>query len=180
MGKGTKSKITCKGIGGTGEYTGNKTTENVFVQFTGCETSGLPCENSGPPNSGEIVTNALKGEVGVLKQEPLGTKAKIGVHLTPQLGGGDVVDFECAGGAVDLRVIGGLYAMVPRNVLAAVQVIPFIQAMGSQQYKEFEGGPSEQLSINANAGPFELAGLKASFRIEDQEALDVHCAPEGC
>ena len=57
---------------GVGEYTGRKTVGGVVLTFAGCERLGEPCTSAGS-TSGEIVTSALEGMVGI---EKLGATAK--------------------------------------------------------------------------------------------------------
>ena len=55
------TKITCKAGTAVGEVTGATTTASNITKFTGCEVSGVPCENAG---AGEIDTKVLAGTLG--------------------------------------------------------------------------------------------------------------------
>ena len=84
-------RTECGGISTTGEYNGTKTVGNVKTVFTECviaETE-LACSSTGAA-TGEIVTTALKGELGVIKAEGVPKNNKIGLDLvvSPRVAGG--------------------------------------------------------------------------------------------
>jgi hypothetical protein len=173
------AKIVCTGVGGSGEYIGNKT-QGLAVLFTGCETSGIHCENAGPVNGGEIDTTGLISELGVLKQEALGTHAVIGQETRPATPGADFADFSCAAGAVTMRVRGAIFTKRTANVNQLAAVLSYTELKGTQKYAHFEGGPSAQLELSQSGGAFELWGFHGALKLKNEEPVDIHCAPEGC
>jgi len=64
------ARVTCSTATSTGEITGSKTVGKVLVVFRGCTSagyggSGCPVESAGA-KSGEVRTNPLKGELGIV------------------------------------------------------------------------------------------------------------------
>jgi hypothetical protein len=80
--------MTCTKSTATGEVTGVKTVGKLVVKFTGCTTSGSGksgcAANSAGRTGGEIVTNALEGELGTVKTAE--AASGVGLLLKPETG----------------------------------------------------------------------------------------------
>lgn len=93
-------KIACESERNTGEGYGSRYVRNISVVFKGCKLFGsLPCSNS--VHEGEIVVNALKGELGYINKR----ENKAGVLLTPVAKRGEFAKFDCNG---TLEVVVGV------------------------------------------------------------------------
>jgi hypothetical protein len=158
------TKITCKAGTAVGEVVSNTKTENNVTKFTGCETSGVPCENAA---AGEIDTNTLAGTLGGLNGPP---STKIGIRLFSQSGGrgAELAKFTCAGGTVAVSVkgsvIGELSGASGKTVFEAKfgtsQKLTFKESKGIQTYSKFTEGEAgtEQLESSVGGGPYEDSG----------------------
>jgi len=161
----SKSKISCTAGTGVGEVTGPIKTEGNVVTFTGCETSGTPCNSSGQA-SGTIITFTLAGKLG-------GLSATLpGVRLFSQAEGrgGKLAEFSCAGGAVKVVVTGSVIGSLSGAAGTSAETgkiltsgkFTFAEAGGIQKYTSFTEGPEkgekEQLSASINSGTPELSG----------------------
>lgn len=176
-GKVSHDRLTCAAATGAGSYTSNTTTGKIVLTLTGCEIKalGFKCENKGP---GVIETNALAGELGVIKAEPPLVHAQIGERLAPETGGQPLAEFTCAGGGVLVKVTGAVFVKRSTNAMQTIATLSYAQVAGTQKYVEFEGGTPEQLSLNA--GTPELAGLHAVIKQTNEEKVEIHCPVEGC
>jgi hypothetical protein len=158
------TKITCKAGTATGEVTSETTTENNVTTFTGCESSGFPCENAG---AGTIVTDTLKGVLGNV------VKAKTpGIRLFNQATGRgtELAAFTCASGAIAVKVKGsvignltGASGTTPAaGKIAASNKLTFAESKGKQKYNKFIAGEGEageeQLESSVGGGAYELSG----------------------
>jgi hypothetical protein len=74
MGVGGTERITCSKSTATGEITGTRTVGKLVIKFSGCISASGCTMNSAGGKGGEVVTNALKGELGTVKttEEPSG------------------------------------------------------------------------------------------------------------
>ncbi len=163
-------KTECTGQSATGEYTGPKTVGNVKVTFTGCENTALktPC-GSGSASSGEIVSNVLQGEVGVIKGETNPINSTVGIRLEA-VPGSDVSDFECVfgEGTISVKITGSVIHQVTKNLMILKENEKFQQHKGLQKPENFEGGTSEVLysSIGGQSGESLLTELENEEKIE--------------
>jgi hypothetical protein len=165
------TKITCKAGKASGEATGATTTENNVTEFTGCETSGVPCENSG---AGIIDTKVLKGTLGnvVAGKTP-------GVRLFSQAGGrgASLAEFTCAGGSIAVNVVGsvigsttGAAGKTPaEGKFGASMGLVFAESKGIQKYTKFVAGEGEageeQLESSVGGAAFEKSGQSVSAKL---------------
>jgi hypothetical protein len=158
------TKITCTAGTAVGEVTTSTVTENNNTTFTGCESSGFPCENAG---AGTITTVTLKGVLGnvVAAKTP-------GIRLFPQTGGrgGELAAFSCASGAIAVKVKGSVIGSLSgasgktpaEGKLAASNKLTFAEAKGIQKYVKFVAGEGEageeQLESSVGGAAFEKSG----------------------
>ena len=160
-----KSKILCTTAG---SYKGvvisaTETKENV-ITFTGCEKSPNKC-HSGAEAEGTIVTNPLKGVLGILIPANL---KEVGIRFSPE-SGPILAEFKC--GATTVKVEGSVIGAIKgvgisaeTNKLEKTDTLGFKEAKGIQTYTELEGPEgltNEQLSEGA-----EKYGASASITLE--------------
>jgi hypothetical protein len=157
-----KSKIECteeQSVGAeyfTGAGTNNKRIKKLVAEFTGCKetTLGTACQNTA--KEGEIVTESLEGELGIVKKGTEAAKNKIGVDLKPEPPATKEAVFNCAGGAVKIEVIGSVIHEVKANsmLLTAKEVFK-CTAPAKQVPEKFEGVGPDILESSLNGGAFE-------------------------
>lgn len=87
-----KVSVECESESNSGEISGAKNIKNIEVKFKGCKLFGSdPCANG--PNEGEILVNALKGEIGFINKG----ENRVGVLLEPAQKHGEFAKFDCVG-----------------------------------------------------------------------------------
>jgi hypothetical protein len=173
------TKITCKAGSATGEVTSSTETENNVTTFTGCESSGFPCENAG---AGTIATNTLKGVLGnvVAGKTP-------GIRLFPQSGGrgGELAAFTCASGAIAVKVKGSVIGSLSgasgktpaEGKFAASDKLTFAESKGIQKYTKFVAGEGEageeQLESSVGGGAYEKSGQSVIATLKSTPASNL-------
>jgi hypothetical protein len=161
--------IVCGGVTSEGEYTGPKTIANLVTSFTECTTSGFKCTSPGA-ESGEIVTSALNGELGVIKKEA--TKTKVGIDLAPPPGTVET-EFTC-GGFVHVVVTGSVIHEVRGNVMILTETESFAQNKGKQKPEKFEGLEADVLESSIGGGPNVQSGLTLRGFLTNEEKIEVN------
>jgi hypothetical protein len=160
----SKSKIECSGGTGHGEVTGPRTTKNNVTIFTGCKSSGFPCESGA--TEGTIETNVLKGALNGI------TSVLPGVRLFNEVTGrgGELAAFSCAGGSIAVKVKGSVIGSLSSasgtsaetGKLVASGKLTLAEAGGIQKYTSFSEGPEagqkEQLEAKVGEGGYEKSG----------------------
>jgi hypothetical protein len=165
------TKITCTAGTATGEATSATEGKNGVTTFTGCETSGVPCENAG---AGTIKTKTLKGELGnvVAGKTP-------GLRLFNEaLGrGASLAEFTCAGGSIAVNVIGSVIGSISgaagktpaEGKFAASNSLVFAESKGIQKYTKFVAGEGEageeQLESSVGGAAFEKSGQSVTAKL---------------
>src|SRR5205814_4125563 len=123
--------ITCKTESGSGEYSANKSVANVAMTFTGCHRGELGSCQTEEAAEGEIVTPALRGNLGIVKKSIEGPiKDKIGLDLQPA-SGETFAEFSCAG--VSVVVTGSVIVEVKTNSMTNKVTLKYGGAKGAQQ-----------------------------------------------
>jgi hypothetical protein len=175
-GHASKAKIECKKATGGGEVVGPTESVRNVTTFAECEIAGasLPCENRGA-GSKAIETKKLRGELGAL------SSTKPGVRLTPE-SGTYLAEFECAGGAVLLKVKGSLTGeltgasgkTVAEGKIAASGDLKFAETGGIQKYTKFVGEATghqlEDVVKEGSSEHEELAGQSVTAVIKSVPA----------
>jgi hypothetical protein len=160
----SKSKIECSAGTGHGEVTGPKTSKNNVTTFTGCKSGGFSCQSGA--TEGVITTNVLEGVLNGI------TSSLPGVRFFPEATGrgGELAAFNCAGGAIAVKVKGSLIGSASgaagsnaeTGKLLTTGKITFAESAGIQKYTSFSEGPEkgerEQLEAKVGEGSFEKSG----------------------
>jgi hypothetical protein len=81
--------IVCTKSATAGEFTGTSTLGKIVIKFTGCalkakQGSNCPLKSTNTTTEGEIVTNALKGELGTVSTKQ--AASGVGLLLEPETG----------------------------------------------------------------------------------------------
>jgi hypothetical protein len=160
----SKSKIECSAGTGHGEVTGPKTSKNNVTTFTGCKSGGFSCQSGA--TEGVITTNVLEGVLNGI------TSSLPGVKFFPEATGrgGELAAFNCAGGAIAVKVKGSLIGSASgaagsnaeTGKLLTTGKLTFAESAGIQKYTSFSEGPEkgekEQLEAKVGEGSFEKSG----------------------
>jgi hypothetical protein len=172
-------RMECTGETGSGEYSGNKTIANVRMTFTGCFLADGPlkCTSSGSA-TGEVVTTALHGELGIIKSSAEGpVKNAIGTDLQPQPGE-PVATYGCESvGTIPTTVIGAVIGEVHRNTMVTKALVNYVGSGEVQKPMRFEGGVEETLLLKESeevTQPFKHAALKLGLNQLSEEKVEVN------
>lgn len=177
----SKAKIECATGSGSAVVNSAKTTKEAVTLFKTCEIKAIsaPCENKGAGTK-EIETKALVGELGLI------SSSKDGIRLKPETGT-FLAEFECAGGAVQIKVKGSLIGeitgaekagkTIAEAKLAASGGIAFAETGGIQKYTKFLGeATGHQLENDVKEGTKEseeLGGQSGKVTVKSVPAGDV-------
>jgi len=180
-GKQSKAKIECEKGTGSAVVNSAKTTKEAVTLFKVCEIKAvsLPCENKGAGTK-EIETNKLAGELGLI------TTSKDGVRLKPE-SGTYLAEFECGGGAIQVKVKGSLIGEVTGSAKAGETIaqakfvstggLAFAESGGVQKYTKFvgetEGHQLENVITEGGKTHEELAGQSVKATLKSVPASDV-------
>jgi hypothetical protein len=176
---GSGVSFTCAGSTASGEVTGARTVGGLVLKYTGCLVeggTGQKCEvNSGGAKKGEIVTKALKGELGTVKT----SEAASGVGLFVVANENKVPRTwaTIAGNACEPEsVIGG-------SVAAEVATIGKKQVTNKLVFSKSANGVGEQIkTITLDSGVLEEPALSylsvtlttaSTDELKFEEALEI-------
>jgi hypothetical protein len=165
------NRAVCTGGTISGEATAPTSVENVRITFSGCESGGFDCENTG---AGTVETKVLAGTLGnvVAGKTP-------GIRLFPQATGRGtaLASFTCGEGALAIEVRGSVIGSLSgaagnspaEGKFAATDTLTFQQAKGIQKWVRFvegEGGEEQlEASFGGGGGPFEGAGQSMTIKL---------------
>ncbi len=171
----TAKRITCSSGSSEGHYTG-PSTEAVTITLDGCErpSGHYACQSLAAP-SGEIVTNALEGALGLITS---GKKLVVGLDLKHEP---DLVSFECAGAGLGGKEV----VLLEGSVIGSVKTIDkmtsqftetYTERAGLQVPEQFESGLEDTLTTTTISGlekTAEQAGLKLVMSTTNGQALEI-------
>jgi hypothetical protein len=168
------TKITCTGETSNGHYvTGgtNKLVAGITAKFTGCETSGFPCNSAGK-SSGQIDTHPLGGTIGFETEVSPPSKNHIAQELHSEEG--NVAEFTCAG--LPVVVKGSVLHKITANAMKLTATEKFTASKGKQKPEHFAGGVAKEhiLESNTNGGPFEQAGQTITTILTNEEKVEAN------
>jgi hypothetical protein len=164
-----KTKITCTGQSGTGEYTGTKTVGSATMTFTGCESLSHKCSTGA--TEGEIVTETLRGELGIITKGAEPAKNTIGLDLEPS--SGDVfAEFSC--GSTSFEVRGSVIVKVATNKMTTTQKLKYSAVKSAQKPTHFENDTDDVLETSITSKPFEATGLILPTEQTSEEKVEIN------
>jgi len=161
----------CAAENGIGEYSGRKTVGGVVLTFAGCERLGEPCTSAGS-TSGEIVTSALEGMVGIEKLGATAKENKTGIDLFPAGHTGPVMEFSC--GTTEVALRGSVILPVPPNKMLLTPALKFVGTKGKQKPEKFVGGEKDVLEASFGKGAYEQVGLTVKLTESNEEAIEIN------
>ncbi len=165
------SKITCKTEKSSGEYSGPKTVGNVIFTFGGCAFGGSKCTAAGA-KEGEVKTNALVGELGVVKASTEGViDNEIGLDLKAP-GTGALAEFSC--GSITVKWRGSVIEAVKSNKMILSAVSKYTATKGKQKPEGFEGQPKDIIESSLGSGAFEQSAWTLDTTQTDKEKIEVN------
>jgi Tol biopolymer transport system component len=171
-----KQKIDCRGESSDGEYGGNKSVSDVTLTLTGCRRLLLKgatedCQSSGA-KEGEVVTDALDGELGVITVSSEGpAKNKIGLDLKPASEEA-VAAFEC--GTTVVSIDGSVIVQLSVNKMVLTQTLKYSQSKAVQKPTKFEGATEDVLDTRLGTGVFEQTGLTLTSTLTNEEDIEIN------
>ena len=142
----------------------------VTLVLTGCASGSEPCTSSGA-NSGEIVSSALSGTLGVTKTGASTAKNKAGLSLGSS-GVTPFASFTC--GTTSVTVKGAIIGELKPDSMLTKQTLKFGLSKGSEKVKQFVGGPELTLEAKVGAGSYERAGLGMTPVQTSEEAVEIN------
>ncbi|HTR88828.1 MAG TPA: S8 family serine peptidase [Solirubrobacteraceae bacterium] len=163
-----RTKVTCAGASGAGEYTGAKTTAHVTLELTGCSLAGQSCASGGI--AGQVATVPLEGELGIEKLGATARQNRIALHLYTTAA--DVSQFHC--GATAVSVSGSVLVPVRANRMAQTTVLDFKAAGGHQKPEGFVEGARDVLEGSFAGAPGEQLGLALKATQTNGESIEVN------
>ncbi len=168
-------EITCSASSLSGTLTSPTTGAGIRVKFTGCEVDGEKCKSSGAA-TGEIVTNALDGEVGYVDA----AKTEVGIDSK---GESSIYEAEFSCGIEDLVVKGSVIGLVsPVNTLTTTGEFTFERLGTTQLLTKFEGGLPDTLITEVCGGCNPIgsgekeSALQGKFTVTLPEKLEVRAS----
>jgi len=163
--------IQCAKEKGTGEYSGPKTMAAVVLRFTGCASGKSKCSTTGS-KEGEIVTNALQGELGVVKVSAEGPlQNEIGFDLKA-VGAAAIVEFACGG--VTRIWSGSVIVAVSTNSMLSKTTLKYAATAGKQKPEQFEGQPKDIIESSLGGGAFEQSSWTITTVQTNEEKMEVN------
>jgi len=167
-----KRTVECTGASNNGEIGDASATAaglvaKVLITFTGCKSTsfGAECNTKGKAK-GEIVSNDLKGRLGIIKAA---APAEAGVLLEAEASGGLEAEFECTAFET-LKVRGNIICPVTPYKTAPNMAKTFFlncaQTGGKQAVKKFEGEATEHTLETEGKGLENFAFEKSAERAE--------------
>ncbi|MHB8233176.1 MAG: hypothetical protein ACYDHT_00835 [Solirubrobacteraceae bacterium] len=166
-------RTECGGVSTTGEYTGTKNVNNVKTVFTECLVSEteLACSSAGAA-AGEIVTTALKGELGIIKTEGVPKNNKIGLDLSAS-SGEVIAEFSC-GIISGVAVKGSFIHQIKSNAMVLEENEKVTQRKGFQKPEKFEGEPVDVLLTSFGGGSPIQSGIGLRTRLTNEEKIEAN------
>jgi hypothetical protein len=167
------ARIKCVALTSAGEWTGPKTAA-MTARLSGCElvAAKQACQSSGA-SAGEIVTSALEGRLGFIKDTFVaGQEVSVGIDFSHQPA---IASAAC--GATTVTISGSVIApIMPIDSMATKSTVKAKAAGGVQSAEAFEGGPKDTLVASLDSGSTkttEQAGLTATVALAYGEKLEI-------
>jgi hypothetical protein len=170
------ARIKCVALTSAGEWTGAKAA-TMSVRFTGCQlvSTKQPCQSSGA-SGGEIVTAALAGGLGFIKDTfHEGPEVSVGIDFK---GGPTLASAQCGGSQPTTVTVSGsvIAAVTPIDTMALKSTVKAKAAGGVQSAESFESGPQDTLVASLESGSTkttEQAGLTTTIALSYGEKLEI-------
>ena len=167
------AKILCKAASALeGEYSGYRSVANVKLVLTGCERAKAKCQTA-TAKEGEIITNILAGELGVISKGLTAAKNVLGLDLMPSGSATEVARFTCPG-STSVVVRGSVIVRLTANKMLLSETLSYSAALGKQKPESFLEKPKDILEASLSEGPFAQYGLKGKLIQTNEEAVEAN------
>jgi hypothetical protein len=160
--------LDCEGGKTVGEIVNKTQVGKVVVTLTGCATGSEPCTTSGK-SSGEVVTNALKGELGEASKTAV-------LGLEPEKAGEAILSCDII---LNVTLKGGLIGRIePIGKVETKFKQVWEQTGGEQAYKSFEGSSTKtirslHLEYSSNGKTAVEAGLEGVEELTFERGIEI-------
>ncbi len=164
--------LKCKHAATAGAYTGAKTA-TATITFTGCAMASNKeaCQSAGAA-PGEIVTAALQGSLGFVKDAVEGEQLSVSVGLD-LAGSPTLLTAECASGT-RIAVSGSVIAPLgTADKMSSSSTLTFSATAGKQAPEAFEGAANDTLLATIGSGAAAQAGLASKGSLKYGEAVEI-------
>jgi hypothetical protein len=167
--------VECKTESSNGEFKpGNDKEEaGVFVLFTGCKATGLPCTSRGHV-SGELETNELEGIVGW--EDKALKKTDLELYPAKSVTSKLFIEFECEGLVIKVR--GKVLVPIKNDTMTESTTLKFTDTKGKQKPEKWEESTEkailESSFSNSKNGEWEQAGQKITSTVKGAEKLELN------
>jgi hypothetical protein len=178
------STVDCTGKKSAGTFASATMLNNVVLRCTGASTEigpfKAPCK-SATGAAGEIITNALTGELSYL----LANSSRAALDLKPESTGGDIVTFSCTllGQTVTLTVRGSMIGeLTPVNAAFGTSFELDLNETGGMQAFTTTLNPAncvpvkdvlETEATGAQAFPFEESGFGGNVTLTTSKKIRI-------
>jgi hypothetical protein len=167
--------VECKAESSDGEFVpgNNKEEAAIYVIFTGCKATGVPCTSPGHA-AGELETNELEGIVGWENK----AKKKTDLELYPakSVKSGLFIEFECVGLVIKVR--GKVLVPVKNDTMTESTTLKFNATKGKQKPEKWEESSEkailESSFSNVREGAWEQSGQKITSTVTGAEKLELN------
>jgi hypothetical protein len=163
----SKTRISCAGAVGSGDYTGIKAV-SLSLSLSGCEAKRLGVCQSLAAAPGEVVTSALVGELGRASE-----LSDVGLQVAPAIGE-TFAEMSC--GATPIALRGSF--VIPQKPLENMTLTVGWKAkakQGVQRPTSLRGGAEVNLQAKVGeAAGWEDAGLTGNFTQTNEEAIEIN------
>ena len=164
-------QITCKSAAGSGEFTGAKTV-SLTLRMKKCAfgPTGEKCQSTEAP-AGEIVTGALEGQLGFIRDVAQKTAIEVQVGLDLK---GKPTLLSAACGPTTVSVSGSVITPLSKVDASTTKQKMLYSASENRQIPErFEGEAPDTLTSKAGAAASQPATLAGKAKLTGAEALAI-------
>ncbi len=162
--------VICRGMTGSGEYTGPKTISYGPLSLTGCTAAGLECASAGAA-VGEIVTSPLEGVLGVAVIGASSRTNKLALEWHAHAGS-NFAEFTCASLPIVMR--GSVLHPLEANKMLSTRTEKLTAAKAEQKPDGFAGEALDAhiLESSTNGSAFAEFGWTLPASASFEEALE--------
>jgi hypothetical protein len=164
-------QISCKSSAGAGEFTGPKSS-TLTLHLKKCVEGGTvqKCKSAGAA-AGEIVTGALQGELGFVRDVAQNSAMEVQVGLDLK-GNSTLLAAEC--GTTSVSVSGSVIAPLSAIDKSTTKQKMLYSASENRQIPErFEGGAPDTLTSKAGTAASQPATLAGKVKLASTEPLEI-------
>ena len=178
--KGGK-KVKCTSEESTGTFS-NATEETTTVEFSGCESAGLPCTTAGK-TEGHLATEPLVGTFA--DEKPATEKSVITVLKLKPVSGEFFIKFKCIGLSIEVGAKGvekgegatqgnGILVKIKNDAMHPSEILKYTQTKGVQKPDVETTGPSPTyLESSFEKTKFEQSGQTVTSTVKYETTYEL-------